>query len=52
MREKVEKFVNRCNILQYAKGKQKKIGLYQPFPITNRPWDEISMDFMLGLPRT
>jgi hypothetical protein len=52
MREEVERFMNRCNIFQYAKGKRQNIGLYQPFPIPERPWDAISMDFMLGLSRT
>jgi hypothetical protein len=52
MRVEVKKFVNNCKICQYAKGKKQNIGLYQPFPIPERPWDAIRMDFLLGLPRT
>jgi hypothetical protein len=52
MRTEVINFVNRCRIYQHAKGKRQNIGLYQPLAIPERPWDAISMDFMLGLSRT
>jgi hypothetical protein len=52
MRTEVIKFVNRCRICQHEKGKRQNIGLYQPLPIPERPWDTISMDFVLGLPIT
>jgi hypothetical protein len=52
MRTYVIQFINRCIICQHAKGKRQKTGLYQPFSIPERPWDAISMDFVLGLPIT
>jgi hypothetical protein len=48
----VIKFVNRCRICKHEKGKRHNTGLYQPFRILERPWDAISMDFVLGLLRT
>jgi hypothetical protein len=52
MRTYVKKFLDRCRICHHRKGKRQNTGLYQPLPIPERPWDAVSMDFILGLPRT
>jgi hypothetical protein len=52
MREDVKRFVDRCKICQHSKGRKQNAGFYQPLPIPERPWEAISMDFMLGLSRT
>jgi hypothetical protein len=44
--------VDRCKIFQHSKGRKKNAWFYQPFPIPERSWDAISMDFVLGLLRT
>ena len=52
MRTNVHKFVDKCTICHLAKGKSQNTVLYTPLLIPNRPWDSISMDFILGLPKT
>ncbi|XP_044428442.1 uncharacterized protein [Triticum aestivum] len=52
MRKDVERFVQRCIICHKAKSKLNSHGLYTPLPVPNAPWEDISMDFVLGLPRT
>ena len=48
----VERYVMRCEICHKAKSRLNPHGLYTPLSIPNTPWEDISMDFVLGLPRT
>ncbi|KAL2231083.1 UNVERIFIED_CONTAM: Transposon Ty3-I Gag-Pol polyprotein [Sesamum indicum] len=52
MRRDVEKFVGKCIVCHKAKSKLNPHGLYMPLPIPGVPWEDISMDFVLGLPRS
>ncbi|WVZ51899.1 hypothetical protein U9M48_002999 [Paspalum notatum var. saurae] len=52
MRRDIERFVSRCTTCQTAKSRLNPHGLYMPLPVPSTPWEDISMDFVLGLPRT
>jgi hypothetical protein len=52
MRRDVARHVLRCENCHKAKSRLNPHGLYTPLPIPNAPWEDISMDFVLGLPRT
>ncbi|XP_074265617.1 uncharacterized protein LOC141588060 [Silene latifolia] len=51
MNKDVQEIVAKCVVCQKAKSTFTK-GLYTPLPRTVQPWNEVSMDFILGLPRT
>jgi hypothetical protein len=52
MKRDVERICGRCVTCRQAKSKMQPNGLYTPLPIPSEPWINISMDFVLGLPRT
>ena len=52
MRRDVVRFVRRCITCNKAKSKLKPRGMNTPHPLPTTPWEDISMDFVLGLPHT
>ena len=52
MYKDVQKFVKSCGVCQVAKGVSQNTSLYTPITILEKPWTDISMDFVLGLPKT
>ena len=52
MRRDVERFVGHYTTCQKAKSHLNPHGLYMPLHVPSIPWADISMDFILGLPRT
>jgi len=52
MRKSVHSFCNKCIACRKAKSKVHPHDLYTSLPIPTMPWVDISMDFILGLPKT
>ena len=52
MDKDVQDIIKRCGTCQIAKSHLLPQGLYMPPPIPTQPWVGVSMDFILGLPRT
>ena len=43
--------IERCVSCKKAKGKENAYRLYMPLPISEQLWMDISVDFVLGMPR-
>jgi hypothetical protein len=53
MKADIARFVAHCDTCQRIKAEhQKPAGLLQPLPIPVWKWDEIGIDFVVGLPKT
>ncbi|KAL0560323.1 hypothetical protein IC582_000724 [Cucumis melo] len=53
MKREVAEFVSKCLVCQQIKApRQKPAGLLQPLSIPEWKWENVSMDFITGLPRT
>jgi hypothetical protein len=52
MRHDVERYVSRCTTCNKAKTRLNPHGLYMPLLVSSVSWEDIFMDFILGLTRT
>jgi hypothetical protein len=53
LKRDVGTYVALCDVCQWVKAEhQRPVGLLQPLKVPECKWDEISMDFIVGLPRT
>lgn len=52
MLKDVARICGQCVECQCSKSCLLRYGLYTPLPTSKRPWLNISIDFILGLPRT
>jgi len=51
MKSEVREYVEACSVCARSKTSSGlRMGLLQPLPIPSRPWSDISMDFVTGLP--
>ena len=48
----VNRYIWSCVVCAISKPPNQRKGLYMPFPVPSRPWEYISMEYLLGYPTT
>jgi len=52
MKREIQNHCASCLNCLHAKSSAMLVGMYTSLPVASTPWEDISMDFVLGLPRT
>ena len=53
MRKDREQYLRNCHVCKRAKSAQDTYnGLFQPLPVPEKPWVDLTIDFVVGLPRS
>ena len=52
LKRDMKKYISGCEACQRGKGGHQNTGLYMPLLVPKAPWEHISMDFIVGLPKT
>lgn len=53
MRADLKKHIRECGVCQQMKHETcHPVGLLQPLPILDKPWTVVSMDFVVGFPKS
>ena len=53
MRKDIEQYLRNCHVCKRAKlARDAYNGLLQPLPVPERPWVDLTIDFVVGLPRS
>jgi hypothetical protein len=53
LKSDVDDFVRQCQVCQHSKHEHCKIaGKLQPLPVPDEPWQDITLDFVTGLPKS
>ena len=52
LKRDVAKIVSQCRTCQLAKQQKQIVEPYTPLPVPNCSWQDVSLDFILGLPKT